>query len=225
MKNILITGANRGLGLEFVKQFQNRNNTIIATSRHDKNCVELKKIKDVKLLQLDLLSDQSIDHFVKNIGHEPIDLIINNAGIFHDEQFKNDLDSTLWQEEILINAISPIILTRKLKKNILSGIDKKIVFISSQMGSIDDNYSGSNYFYRSSKAALNAAAKSLAIDWKNDNLAVLMLHPGWVKTDMGGDEAKLSISESVQQMITIINNFSIEQTGSFLNYAGEKLEW
>ena len=224
MANIIITGANRGLGLEFVKQLS-RSNQVIATSRNVNKSKKLESIKNIKMEELDLISKESIDTFVSKMGDKNIDLIINNAGVFHDEQFNNDLDSALWQEEILINAISPIILTRKLKKNILSGTDKKIVFISSQMGSIDDNYSGSNYFYRSSKAALNAAAKSLAIDWKNDNLAVLMLHPGWVKTDMGGDEAKLSISESVQQMITMINNFSIEQTGSFLNYAGEKLEW
>ena len=224
MANIIITGANRGLGLEFVKQLS-RSNQVIATSRNVNKSKKLESIKNIKMEELDLISKESIDTFVSKMGDKNIDLIINNAGVFHDEQFNNELDSALWQEEILINAISPIILTRKLKKNILSGIDKKIVFISSQMGSIDDNYSGSNYFYRSSKAALNASAKSLAIDWKNDNLAVLMLHPGWVKTDMGGDEAKLSISESVQQMITMINNFSIEQTGSFLNYAGEKLEW
>ena len=93
------------------------------------------------------------------------------------------------------------------------------------MGSIDDNYLGKYYFYRSSKAALNASARSLSIDWKNDGLAVLMLHPGWVKTDMGGEEANLNIDASVSHMINVINDFSINETGSFLNYAGKKLEW
>jgi NAD(P)-dependent dehydrogenase (short-subunit alcohol dehydrogenase family) len=93
------------------------------------------------------------------------------------------------------------------------------------MGSIDDNYSGGYYFYRSSKAALNASAMSLSIDWKDQNIAVLMMHPGWVRTEMGTSKAKLSIEESVTGMLNVIENFKIEQTGAFLNYAGQKLEW
>lgn len=107
----------------------------------------------------------------------------------------------------------------------MSGIEKKVVFISSQMGSVDDNYSGGYYFYRTSKSALNSAAKSLAIDWKADNISVLMLHPGWVKTDMGGSKAKLEIEESVGSMLKVINAFDISKTGSFVNYDGKKLEW
>ena len=103
--------------------------------------------------------------------------------------------------------------------------DKKIIFISSQMGSIDDNYSGRFYFYRSSKSALNSAAKSLAIDWKDKNISVLMLHPGWVKTDMGGESAKLEIPDSIQHMIQVISDLNLETSGSFVNYEGNKLEW
>jgi NAD(P)-dependent dehydrogenase (short-subunit alcohol dehydrogenase family) len=127
--------------------------------------------------------------------------------------------------EMRINAITPIILARKLKQNVLAGEDKKIIFISSQMGSIDDNYSGRFYFYRSSKSALNSAAKSLAIDWKDKNISVLMLHPGWVKTDMGGESAKLEIPDSIQRMIQIISDLNLETSGSFVNYEGNKLEW
>ena len=93
------------------------------------------------------------------------------------------------------------------------------------MGSIDDNYSGRFYFYRSSKSALNSAAKSLSIDWKDDGISILILHPGWVKTDMGGDNAKLEIPDSISQMIKVINDLNLTNSGSFVNYAGEKLEW
>ena len=93
------------------------------------------------------------------------------------------------------------------------------------MGSIDDNYSGSFYFYRSSKSALNSAAKSLSIDWKEDGISILILHPGWVKTDMGGDNAKLEIPDSISQMIKVIQDLNVANSGSFVNYAGEKLEW
>ena len=225
MKNILITGANRGLGLEFAKQYSKNGYKLYTTARNTELCDNLKKIPNNDIFNLNLLSQNSIESFIKNIKDKEIDLLINNAGIFHDEQFKEDLQSDVWAKEILINAISPIILTQKLKQNLLHGDDKKIVFISSQMGSIDDNYLGKYYFYRSSKAALNASARSLSIDWKNDGLAVLMLHPGWVKTDMGGEEANLNIDASVSHMINVINDFSINETGSFLNYAGKKLEW
>ena len=93
------------------------------------------------------------------------------------------------------------------------------------MGSIDDNYSGNYYFYRSSKAALNASAKSLSIDWENDGISILMIHPGWVQTDMGGKTAKITVQESVSGMLNIMMNHSIKETGTFINYEGKKMEW
>ena len=158
---------------------------------------------------------------MKNIQ---LDIIINNAGVFHDEQF-NGLNHDLWLDEMKVNAISPISLTHRLKNNLVNGKDKKVVFISSQMGSIDDNYSGNYYFYRSSKAALNASAKSISIDWKDDGISVLILHPGWVQTDMGGKTAKITVEESVSGMIDLINNHNLKDTGAFLNYSGRKMEW
>ena len=142
-----------------------------------------------------------------------------------EEEGKEDLDIDAWMNEMRINAVIPIILARKLKNNLKMGSDKKVVFISSQMGSIDDNYSGRFYFYRSSKSALNSAAKSLSIDWKEDGISVLILHPGWVKTDMGGTSAKLDIPESITQMNNVINELNLDNSGSFLNYEGKKLEW
>ena len=226
MKNILITGANRGIGLMFAQSFADIVNTVYATARDISNCDELKKIKNIEILELDLLDKNSIKLFCAEVKDIPFDLILNNAGTFQDEQMEEtNLDPELWLDEIMINAIGPITLTQKLKENLMSGVDKKVVFISSQMGSIDDNYSGGYYFYRTSKSALNSAAKSLSIDWKANNIAVLMLHPGWVKTDMGGSKAKLEIGESVTSMMHVINSFDISKTGSFVNYDGKKLEW
>ena len=223
MKNIVVTGANKGLGLEFTRQLS-KDNHVIATSRNISSEHELHSLPNVKVKKLDLLSDATIDQFVEDIADTPIDILINNAGIFHEEQFEG-LDPNIWLDEMKINALSPISLTHKLMKNLKAGSTKKVIFLSSQMGSIDDNYSGGYYFYRSSKAALNASAMSLSIDWKDKNIAVLMMHPGWVRTDMGTSKAKLSIEESVTGMLNVIENFSIEQTGAFLNYAGQKLEW
>ena len=223
MKNILITGANRGIGLELAKKLA-KENQIFATTRSISSNDELHSLKNTNIYQLDLLDDESIDELIHKLDEVPIDLIINNAGIFHDEQF-NGLNHDLWLDEMKVNAISPISLTHRLKNNLVNGGEKKVVFISSQMGSIDDNYSGNYYFYRSSKAALNASAKSISIDWKDDGISVLILHPGWVQTDMGGKTAKITVKESVSGMIDLINNHNLNDTGIFLNYAGRKMEW
>ena len=225
MKNILIIGANRGLGLEFAKQYSNKNHNIFATTRNKSVSEELNEIKNSNIFELDLNSDESLNKFVDEIAPQKIDILIHNAGIFRDEQLDEDLDINAWMNEMRINAVIPIVLAKKLKANIQMAKDKKIVFISSQMGSIDDNYSGRFYFYRSSKSALNSAAKSLSIDWKKDGISIFILHPGWVKTDMGGSNAKLEISDSISQMIKVIDNMTLSNSGSFVNYAGEKLEW
>ena len=225
MKNILITGANRGIGLKFAEVLS-ANNNIYATARDITNADDLKKFDNTELLELDLLDKDSIKSFCSELKDIPLDMIINNAGIFQDEQMEETiLDPELWLDEIMINAIGPVVLSQKLKENIMSGNDKKIIFISSQMGSIDDNYSGGYYFYRTSKSALNSAAKSLSIDWKADGISVLMLHPGWVRTDMGGSNAKLDIDTSVSKMLDVINSLDMGKTGTFLNYEGKKLEW
>jgi NAD(P)-dependent dehydrogenase (short-subunit alcohol dehydrogenase family) len=225
MKNILITGANRGIGLKFA-EILSANNNIYATARDITSADDLKKFDNTELLELDLLNKDSIKSFCSELKDIPLDIIINNAGIFQDEQMEETiLDPELWLDEIMINAIGPVVLSQKLKENIMSGNDKKIIFISSQMGSIDDNYSGGYYFYRTSKSALNSAAKSLSIDWKADGIAVLMLHPGWVRTDMGGSNAKLDIDTSVRKMLDVINSLDVGKTGTFLNYEGKKLEW
>ena len=226
MKNILITGANRGIGLMFAQSFSSIANTVYATVRDLNSCDELKKIKNVEILELDLLSKNSIKTFCSELKDIPLDLILNNAGVFQDEQMEEtNLDPDLWLDEVMINAVGPMTLTQKLRENLMSGVEKKVIFISSQMGSVDDNHSGGYYFYRTSKSALNSAARSLAIDWKADNISVLMLHPGWVKTDMGGLKAKLEIEESVSCMLKVINALDISKTGSFVNYGGKKLEW
>ena len=225
MKNILITGANRGIGLKFA-EILSANNNIYATARDITKADDLEKLDNTELLELDLLDKDSIKSFCSELKDIPLDMIINNAGIFQDEQMEETiLDPELWLDEIMINAVGPVVLSQKLKENIMSGNDKKIIFISSQMGSIDDNYSGGYYFYRTSKSALNSAAKSLSIDWKADGIAVLMLHPGWVRTDMGGSNAKLDIDTSVRKMLDVINSLDMSKTGAFLNYEGKKLEW
>ncbi|RPG97526.1 MAG: SDR family NAD(P)-dependent oxidoreductase, partial [Candidatus Pelagibacter sp. TMED239] len=134
MKNIVVTGANKGLGLEFTRQLS-KDNHVIATARNISSEHELHLLPNVKIKKLDLLSDATIDQFVEDISDTPIDILINNAGIFHEEQFEG-LDPNIWLDEMKINALSPISLTHKLMKNLQAGSSKKVIFLSSQMGSI-----------------------------------------------------------------------------------------
>ena len=223
-KVLFLTGCNGQLGSTIIDKFSNSGWEVFGIDIQEKGGNNyLSGYVSGSVTDRKSFSQLFEESTKTNLNLDQVSLI-NNAGIFHEEQFE-ELDPNIWLDEMKINALSPISLTHKLMKNLQAGSTKKVIFLSSQMGSIDDNYSGGYYFYRSSKAALNASAMSLSIDWKDQNIAVLMMHPGWVRTDMGTSKAKLSIEESVTGMLNVIENFTIEQTGAFLNYAGQKLEW
>ncbi len=231
MATILITGANRGLGLEFCKQYAKENWNVIACCRNPQNASDLTKLANqfpsVSILQLDVSDLSQISTLAKTLDGTEIDILLNNAGIYGDESghgFGN-LDYAQWQKNMTVNVFAPVKLTEALLSNLECGKLKKVVAISSLMGSIEDNGSGGSILYRSSKTALNSAMKSIAIDIKPKNIAVLILHPGWVKTDMGGSNASMEISKSVVKMRETIANFTHQQSGEFLRYDGEKLPW
>ena len=231
MATILITGANRGLGLEFCKQYAKENWNVIACCRNPQNASDLTKLANqfpsVSILQLDVSDLSQISTLAKTLDGTEIDILLNNAGIYGDESghgFGN-LDYAQWQKNMTVNVFAPVKLTEALLSNLECGKLKKIVAISSLMGSIEDNGSGGSILYRSSKTALNSAMKSIAIDIKPKNIAVLILHPGWVKTDMGGSNASMKISKSVVKMRETIANFTHQQSGEFLRYDGGKLPW
>lgn len=230
MATILVTGANRGLGIEFVEQYLNEGNEVIATYRNENSSMDLIKMgnerSNLKLLQLDVSSNKSLNSFAENLGDSPIDIFINNAGVYgpRNSSFGN-LDEENWIPAIKINAIAPILLTQLIIKNIRSGADKKLIFISSKMGSIDDNKGGGAYVYRSSKTALNAVVKSLSVDLENEGMTVALIHPGWVKTDMGGPNALIDKDTSVRGMTEVISNLDISSTGNFYNYDGSIIPW
>ncbi len=230
MATILVTGANRGLGIEFVEQYLNEGNEVIATYRNENSSMDLIKMgnerSNLKLLQLDVSSNKSLNSFAENLGDSPIDIFINNAGVYgpRNSSFGN-LDEENWIPAIKINAIAPILLTQLIIKNIRSGADKKLIFITSKMGSIDDNKAGGAYVYRSSKTALNAVVKSLSVDLENEGIVVALIHPGWVKTDMGGPNALIDKDTSVKGMTEVISNLDISSTGNFYNYDGSIIPW
>ena len=230
MARILITGANRGLGLEFVERYLKSGNDVIATYRNEETSFDLIKMSNersnLKLLQLDVSSNKSLNSFAGNLGDSPIDIFINNAGVYgpRNSSFEN-VDEENWIPAIKVNAIAPLLLTQLIIKNIRAGTDKKLIYITSKMGSIDDNKGGGAYVYRSSKTALNAVVKSLSVDLKNENIAVALIHPGWVKTDMGGPNALIERDTSVRGMTEVISNLDITSTGNFYNYDGSIIPW
>ena len=230
MATILVTGANRGLGIEFVEQYLNEGNDVIATYRNENSSMDLIEMgnerSNLKLLQLDVSSNKSLNSFAENLGDSPIDIFINNAGVYgpRNSSFGN-VDEENWIPAIKINAIAPILLTQLIIKNIRSGADKKLIFVTSKMGSIDDNKGGGAYVYRSSKTALNAVVKSLSVDLENEGIVVALIHPGWVKTDMGGPNALIDKDTSVRGMTEVISNLDISSTGNFYNYDGSIIPW
>jgi NAD(P)-dependent dehydrogenase (short-subunit alcohol dehydrogenase family) len=231
MATILITGANRGLGLEFCKQYAQENWTVIACCREPKSATALVKLanefSNISVLPLDLTDLTQIEQLAKQLDDTAIDVLLNNAAVYGDtpgHAFGN-LDYTQWQEAMTINVFAPVKMTEVFLPHLKRGTQKKVVAISSLMGSMTDNGSGGSILYRSSKAALNAAMKSIAIDNRANEIAVLILHPGWVKTDMGGSNAPMEIPESIQKMRDTIANFTLEHSGEFLRFDGASLPW
>ena len=230
MKTVLITGTNRGLGLEFVKQYLEAGQRVIATARDPASSEELQALreqypKQLSLYALDVASADSRKQFVNAIGDQPVHLLINNAGVHGGWGQLGKLDEEEWLRCLHINSISPIKMTEILRANLANAEQATVAFLSSKMGSIADNTSGGSYTYRSSKAALNAAAKSLAMDLKGEKIKVVMLHPGWVRTDMGGPNGLIDPPASIGGMRRVLANLSWDQCGSFIAYDGTVIPW
>ena len=222
---VLITGGNRGLGLEFANQFSKLGYNFFTGVRNINNVLELEKLHNVKIYKLDLLNPDSIKEFSNNVGDTPIDILINNAGrITHAHETK--VDVKVWQDEIMNNALGPILLTHQLKNNILAGTTKKIIFISAKKASIGlPKHKGEYTIYRTSKAALNAAARSLSVDWKNDNIVITCINPGWFRSEMGGADADQSTEETAENIIKLIDKMDESMHGTFIDWQGNSIPW
>ena len=230
MINVLVTGANRGLGLGFVTNYLGKNVNVVSTTRDLKSSMELLALKErfpdnLEIFELDLLKESAGDTLANFLGERPIDILINNAGIGSTNQHFQAVSPKPWLEVLKVNLIAPLMVTQSIIDNVKKGVDKKIYFLSSQLGSIEDNTSGGMYIYRSSKTGLNQVVKSLSVDLKPQGITVISLHPGWVKTDMGGPNAPVSIDESIEGMTQVIHTTDIRDTGRFLNYDGKELPW
>ncbi len=226
-----ITGCNRGLGLEFVQQLLARGQRVIATCRDiatatDLTALTLKHSGQLSLVEMDVSDEASMREAVALLNDEAIDVFINNAGMYgpRDANFGN-VDGPAMAEVLYTNAVAPVLLTQLLIDNVRKGSGKKLVYVSSKMGSIADNGRGGSYIYRSSKTALNSVVKSLALDLAPEGIATATLHPGWVRTDMGGPNGLIDAPESVSGMLNVIDGLSVANTGQFFNYDGSTIAW
>ena len=229
MTNVLITGTNRGIGLEFVEQFLARGDSVFATCRNLSADGPLQDLaaqhQDLELLQLDVGQSESMAALPAKLAGVAIDVFVNNAGVYGAGQSLGELDGEVWADVFHVNAIAPLLLTQLLMDNLSKGRSKKLVYLTSKMGSIGDNQGGGSYIYRSSKAALNAAVRSLAIDLKEQGFVVGLLHPGWVRTDMGGPNGLIDTSTSVSGLMGVIDKLNPANTGGFFNYDGAIIPW
>ena len=234
MATVLITGTNRGIGLEFTKQFLARGDRVIATCRNIDAADGLKQLSRIheelgaklEVRQLDVASLESMQEFVRQLADTAIDIFINNAGVYGPRSSKfGELEAQAWASVLQINSIAPMILSQLLMPNLRQGKDKKMVYLTSKMGSIDDNSGGGSYIYRSSKTALNSVVKSLAIDLAEEGFSAAVLHPGWVLTDMGGPNALIDTETSVAGMLKVVDELDLQSSGSFFNYDGSIIAW
>ncbi len=223
---VLITGANRGIGLALAQHYSRQGERVIACVRRPADAAELRRLPDVRVHELDLSRDDSIQALKAKLMDTPISLLINNAGLYGPSPSNlQTLRRHDWQAVMDVNLFGPMLLTQALKTNLHNADQAKVIFLTSKMGSIADNSSGGCYIYRASKAALNAAVHSLAQDLIHEGIWVGLFHPGWVKTDMGGPNALIDTDTSVAALVARIDDLCLGNSGHFLNYDGTPIPW
>lgn len=231
MQTIFITGANRGIGLELTHHYLKKNYQVYATCRSLGAATQLKAFSQqyphLHIITLDVSQPTQISQLSATFANIPIDILINNAGVWGPKETSfGHIESNAWLEVLKVNTIAPALLAQALLENLQKGSAKIIANMSSSMGSIEENISGDCCIYRSSKAALNAVTKTLAIDLKPSGISVLALHPGWVKTDMGGPNALIDVQESVAGLTKVLEEVNLEtHSGKFFNYKNEVVHW
>lgn len=221
---VLITGANRGIGLEMAAQLAARGDHVHATCRDPENAVELTRLA-VQVSRLDVTDSGSVKALVERLGQNPLDVLINNAGVGVGGGTLGRLDYGVVEHYFRTNAVAPLRLAEALVPNLRQGKRKLIVNVTSRMGSIGDNTSGGAYAYRASKAALNMFTRSLAVDLESDGITCFVVHPGWVQTAMGGASAPLPLSDSVAGIVRLIENATPATSGRFFDFSGDEVAW
>lgn len=225
MTTILITGANRGIGLELTKQYAEGGDTVLACCRNPGDADALNNIKGIEIFPLDVTDDTSVKALASTLKGRPIDILINNAGINLEPQSFEEMDTDKWEETFRVNSIGPFRVIQALIENVQAGQDKKLITISSKMGSVGNVYYGGSIAYSSSKSAVNMVMKIMANRFRDDGIIAVPLHPEWVRTDMGGPGARISTEESARGLRKVIAGLTMNESGCFFQYDGEELPW
>jgi len=227
MKTVMVTGANRGIGLELVRQFAAGGARVLACCREPRSADALQGLAAgsdgrFTIHKVDVTHPEDIAGLKQEIGDMPIDILFNNAGISGGKEWEVDYDQ--WDAAFRVNTIGPYRMSTAFRANLAAGSDRKLATISSQLGSIAEN-TGGRTAYRSSKAAVNQVMKGLAHEYQGDGITVIILHPGWVRTDMGGPQAPVSPEDSARGLIRVIERVGLKDSGKFIDYQGRKLPW
>ena len=224
MTTIMITGASRGLGLEFARQFYTEECRVIATCRNPKKANELNAIGDIDVHSLDVTDDKSVVNLADKLRGENIDILINNAGVIGQRDGFGRLDYDIWAETMDTNVFGPMRVAEAFRDNVMNSEKKQMIFITSRMGSITEAVPNA-YVYRSSKAALNMAVKCLSVELEQQGLIAVLFHPGHVQTDMGGQAAPVTPQKSIEGMKDQIVALTHDDNGRFLSYDGHQIPW
>ena len=231
MPSVLITSANRGLGLEFAAQYLSAGWRVYASCRQPQAAKELtdlanRRAERITILAMDVTRQESIAGAAASLRGQAIDLLINSAGILGGpHQRTGQVDYESWSQVLDVNTLGPMRVTETFIEHLARSDRKLVVTITSGMGSIADNTSGGSIAYRSSKAAVNMTMRSAAIDLRDRGIVCVVVNPGWVRTDMGGPNATLSVEASVSAMRRLIDTLGLAQSGKFFNYEGREYPW
>ena len=227
MGNVLITGANRGIGLELCRQLAARGESVIVACRQSSAELDALAQREPEAVRIeagvDVTDAASVDALAARLEGVAIDVLINNAGLLVHGDVLGNVDFDEARAQFEVNALGPLRVTTTLRHHLAAGA--KVVIITSRMGSIEDNTSGGRYGYRMSKAAVNIAGKSLSVDLKPRGIAVAILHPGFVRTGMTGMQGNVEAHESARDLIARIDELTLQTTGTFRHASGEVLPW
>ncbi|MGI9219704.1 MAG: SDR family oxidoreductase [Woeseiaceae bacterium] len=221
---VLITGANRGIGLELARQYADQGWTVIGTARRPAAADDLNAL-DVRVVQLDVTDPASVDNMADTLTGVAIDVLINNAGILPVMRGIDDIDIATYTQILDVNTIGPVRVTQALMPNLRAGDMKKIMNTTSGLGSISGNRSGGYFGYRESKAALNMFTLTLARELAPDGFTCIVVNPGWVRTDMGGPTAPTSVQQSASGIRSVISKITTADNGTFWNFEGGNEAW
>jgi NAD(P)-dependent dehydrogenase (short-subunit alcohol dehydrogenase family) len=220
MANVVVSGASRGIGLELARQYRDRGDQVVAACRQATD--ELKKLGVEVVEGVDVTDQAAVSGLVKAVGKRQVDILVNCAGVLSDESLA-DLDFDRIRYQFEVNSLGPLRVTAALRENLEPG--SKVAIVTSRMGSIEDNTSGGRYGYRMSKCAVNMAGRSLAHDLREVGVAVAVLHPGFVRTDMTGHQGLVDPPESAAGLVVRIDELTLETSGGFWHANGERLPW